>query len=690
MNGYGALRLYDVFIELSISGFIIAAGFFFLLVWSIFRIEGYRSIASVCGTTLLFALSSAFSKISTLLWNSVPLGFEFLRIRELVALFFLSLIPYFLASNMVFSPLAVRRFNRAYARFGIAAVLVFAVLAYARPQLFLFDPYITAVGFIDAKSGIAYFLSQALLMAALLYAMTLLSLDFLRWKSFKQAWSVQIGFFLCILFNLSAVSKSLFGFYFDPLVFFSFSRTAFGLFALMLFLVTGFFWLFLKQAFEVSQSRIAIETSHAEMHTMLYRDSLTGLPNRRCFSSDLSEVITHGRSAALILMDIDNFMEFNECFGDDSGDSVLKSASKTLSLLLPEGGGLYRMGGDEFSVLLRDCLDKRAAQSLAERINSVCGQGFEVGGKLYTFGMAMAVAGIPGDGESPEQVLSNAYSALHEAKVDNSVCLYTDSLKKDSLERIQTIQSLREDLRQGSFYMVYQPIHDRGGRVTAAEALLRWAKKDSLPVTGPDYFIPLLESSGLMPEMGELIIRLILKDIGRQMAENKQFPLISINLSPFQLKVKGLADCLRETFNAAGVPLSAVQFEVTESAFLEQSGSGVTNLTVLRAGGSLIAMDDFGTGYSNLAYLQKLPIDKIKIDQSFIRTVPGNPASEGLLTALTDIGRSFGMKLVAEGVETETQFNFLIKQGYDEYQGYLFSKPLLRADFLSYLNLADI
>jgi EAL domain-containing protein (putative c-di-GMP-specific phosphodiesterase class I) len=274
---------------------------------------------------------------------------------------------------------------------------------------------------------------------------------------------------------------------------------------------------------------------------------------------------------------------------------------------------------------------------------------------------------------------------MHEAKTGNSICSYSDAMKRDSLMRISTIQHLREDLRGGFFHMVYQPIHDRTGKVSSAEALLRWENKDAS--IGPDYFIPLLEVSGLMPEMGELILRLVLKDLGVRIRGADSFPLISINLSPQQLKIDGLGVSIADKVVSANIPLERLQFEVTESAFLDHAGVGVANLTYLRSRGSPIAMDDFGTGYSNLGYLRNLPIDKIKVDQSFVRTVPGDQSAEGLLTALSDIGKSYNMKLVAEGVETEAQLKFLHATGFDEYQGYLYSQPLPCNDFLRYIDV---
>jgi len=190
----------------------------------------------------------------------------------------------------------------------------------------------------------------------------------------------------------------------------------------------------------------------------------------------------------------------------------------------------------------------------------------------------------------------------------------------------------------------------------------------------------------MMPEMGELILRMVIKDLSVRIKNDDTFPLISVNLSPQQLKIDGLGASIADTVLAAGLPLERFQFEVTESAFLDHAGVGVANLTYLRAHGSPIAMDDFGTGYSNLGYLRNLPIDKIKIDQSFVRTVPGDQSAEGLLTALSDIGKSYKMKLVAEGVETNEQLKFLHATGVDEYQGFLYSQPLPCNDFLRYVD----
>jgi len=673
----------DLVMDLAGSGLMLTAFVFFVSVRMLFKLEGYRSIAVVCSATLLYAIASAMTKISLLSGNSIQISFEFYRIKELLAISSLCLLPYFLGSNIQ-GPPTLRLFNRILAFTGLACFIFFVCTAYLFPQNFLYEPFPFPSGGVEAKTGNMYTVSEALLALNLLYVLTLVVIDFFKWGSFRKVLSVPGGIFICGILSLSAIWKATFGYYIDPLASISFSRTVSGQLCLSIGLAFGYLNLFLKQAFEVSKSRDELEESRNYLHTMLYTDVLTGLPNRRRFLADLNESLSEKRNSAVLLLDLDNFMEFNECFGDDAGDVILKSVSETLPPVIPSGALLYRMGGDEFSVILHEEYKNEELMALAHMIRDLAGIGFRSGEKKHPFGIAIALVSVPKDGDDSETVLSNAYTAMHEAKTGNSICSYSDAMKRDSLMRISTIQHLREDLRGGSFHMVYQPIHDRTGKVSSAEALLRW--ENSHASIGPDYFIPLLEASGLMPEMGELILRLIIKDLEIRIRDDDAFPLISINLSPQQLKIDGLGATIANTVTAAGIALGRLQFEVTESAFLDHAGVGVANLTYLRARGSPIAMDDFGTGYSNLGYLRNLPIDKIKVDQSFVRTVPGDKSAEGLLTALSDIGKSYNMKLVAEGVETDAQLNFLHATGFDEYQGYLYSRPLPCDDFLQYMD----
>lgn len=683
MDMLASLSWLDLVMDLAGTGLMFTAFFFFVSVRALFKLEGYRSIAIVCLATLLYAISSAMMKISLLTGNSIQVSFEYYRLKELLVISSLGLLPYFLGSN-VKGPSALRLFNRILAFTGLACFIFFVCVAYSFPQNFLYEPFLFPAGGVEAKTGYLFKVSQALIALNLLYVMTIIVIDLVKWGSFRKVLSVPIGIFMCGILSLSAIWKGNFGYYIDPLASISFSRTVSGQLCLSIGLAFGYLNLFLKQAFEVSKSHDELEESRNYLHSMLYTDVLTGLPNRRRFLADLNQSLAEKRNSAVLLLDLDNFMEFNECFGDDSGDVILKSVSKTLPPVIPSGAALYRMGGDEFSVILNDEYSQEELITLAHRIRDLAGLGFKSGEKTHSFGIAIALVSVPKDGENSETVLSNAYTAMHEAKTGNSICRYSDAMKRDSLMRISTIQHLREDLRGGFFHMVYQPIHDRTGKVSSAEALLRWENKEAS--IGPDYFIPLLEASGLMPEMGELILRLVLKDLGIRIRDTDTIPLISINLSPQQLKIDGLGVSIANTVTAAGIALERIQFEVTESAFLSHAGVGVANLTYLRARGSPIAMDDFGTGYSNLGYLGNLPIDKIKVDQSFVRTVPSDQSAEGLLRALSDIGKSYNMKLVAEGVETKEQLEFLHAIGFDEYQGYLYSRPLPCIDFLRYID----
>lgn len=675
----------DIAIDLAGAGVMFTAVFLFQSVWRHFRLASYRSIMILCIATYLFTLFSALTKISFYVSQSVDLSFEFYRLKELSALLFLALLPYFLSTNIRESA-RLHHFNRALTIAGGSLFLFFGLTAYLFPPTFLFSPFAIQAGGVEAKTGALYLLSQGLLVGILAYTSIVIAIDFFRWKTFRTMWSVQASLFLCLYFNLSAVWKGLFGIYFDPLASIPFSRAVIGQLCLSFGLSYGYLNLFLRQAQEVNRSRNELEAHRNELHALLYTDSLTGLPNRSCFIADLNALLEAGKSAGVLLLDLDNFMEFNECFGDDSGDTILRSVGQALQECMPKGARLYRMGGDEFSAIVTDMNDHGEMVSLAKDIREISAVGFRSGGKNHSFGLAIALVMVPRDGDNTDAVLSNAYSAMHEAKTGNTVCLYSDSMKRDSLLRISTIQRLREDLRGGLFHMVYQPIFDREERISSAEALLRWeTKNEDIPV-GPDFFIPLLEVAGLMPEMGELVMRLVIRDLGERIRNDATFPLISVNLSPLQLKIGGLGTRITEIFAQSRIPLNRIQFEVTESAFLDNAGVGVENLSYLRSQGSLIAMDDFGTGYSNLGYLRNLPIDKIKVDKSFIKAVPGDAAAESLLKAVSSIGRSFHQRLVAEGVETEAQKNFAIETGFDEIQGFFYSPGVPCAEFLRLID----
>ncbi len=675
----------DTFIGIGGAGIMITALIFFSLVWKQFKIENYSSIAIVCFASFFYMLSSAISKIVFFQFRTSQSSVEGFKVMELAGIFFLGIIPYFLSVN-VHGPVKLLRLNRLLSFVGFSLFPIFILCAYVFPKTFLFDPYLVPSGTIEFKMGLVYMIAQLLLAMTILYALLVIFIDAYRWKSFSRMWSVQAGLLVCMLLDLSAVWKTLFGYYLDPFNTIVFSRILLGQLFLSIGLALGYFNHFLKQAQEVHKSHDALEASRNELQVMLYTDNLTGLRNRRAFIVDLEKILARKQMAGILLLDLDNFMEFNECFGDDSGDAILKSVSEELSAQIASDAILYRMGGDEFAAILTHISKSDELLVLANTLREISSVGFKAVEKIHSFGIAISLVMLPRDGDTTDIVLSNAYSAMHAAKENNTVCLYSDSFKRDSLLRISTIQLLREDLRGGMFRMVYQPIHNREGRVSSVEALLRWESINNHVPVGPDFFIPLLESSGLMPEMGELIIRLVLNDLGTQLRGAASFPVMSINLSAHQLKIDGLGVSIEMLFKQEGIPLKGIQFEVTESAFLDRAGVSVANLSYLRSRGCLIAMDDFGTGYSNLGYLRNLPIDKIKVDKSFVNSVPGDESAEGLLKAVYDIGKSYSMQLVAEGVETIKQRDFLLHLGFDEFQGFLYSQGLPCNDLLRYLD----
>ncbi|HHU36669.1 MAG TPA: GGDEF domain-containing protein, partial [Treponema sp.] len=436
----------DTFIGIAGAGLMITAVIFFYFVWKHFKIESYRSISIVCLASLFYMLSSAVSKTMFLQYKNHQFSIEGFRILELITLVFLGIIPYFLSANLR-GPVIFLRLNRILSFLGFLLLPFFILSAYLFPKTFLFDPLVIPVNIVEFKTGSVYMIAQALLALTILYTVIVISIDSFSWQSFKRMRWVQTGLLLCMFLNFSAVWKTLFGYFLDPFNAFAFSRILLGQLVLSVGLAVGYFNHFLKQAHEVHQSRDALEISHNELNIMLFTDTLTGLRNRRGFIADLEKILDSKKPAGILLLDLDNFMEFNECFGDDSGDAILTSVSETLSAQIPSDAALYRMGGDEFAAIVTNISNPDELQDLANTVREISSIGFKASEKTHSFGIAISLVMIPREGETTDTVLSNAYSAMHAAKENNTVCLYSDSLKRDSLLRISTIQLLREDLR---------------------------------------------------------------------------------------------------------------------------------------------------------------------------------------------------------------------------------------------------
>ena len=379
----------------------------------------------------------------------------------------------------------------------------------------------------------------------------------------------------------------------------------------------------------------------------------------------------------MLCLDLDEFKEVNDVFGHAVGDKLLKELSYRLTIAV-DGAFIARMGGDEFTIISTDRNQPAASKALAERLAAVVSEDFDFDEVHVRVGISIGVAVYPDDGLDVASLVANADAALYRAKTDDCGGVLFFELEMD--RRIRERHALQQDLRSAiehrQLTLHYQPQATIEGEIFGFEALVRWRH----PIQGlisPATFIPIAEESGLIASLGEWVLR----EACREAASWPKALGIAINLSPLQFRRGDLPGLVHSVLFESGLAPGRLELEITEGVLMQDSSRSLMILRRMKSMGVMIAMDDFGTGYSSMSYLQSFPFDKIKIDQSFIRQVESNPQSAAIVRAVIGLGRSLGMRVIAEGVETTEQLAFLSTGHCDEIQGYLIGRPMPIKDY---------
>ena len=411
-------------------------------------------------------------------------------------------------------------------------------------------------------------------------------------------------------------------------------------------------------------------------------DALTGLPNRALILDRTEQMLARARrtdiQVAALFIDLDGFKDVNDSLGHGVGDQLLQAVTDRLSVTMRESDSIGRLGGDEFVVLVDGGTIDVGPELVAERLLQVLGAPFELpglpGGPLI---LTASIGIATGVRPSATELLRDADIALYEAKSAGKNCFVVfESEMHTAVQDHHLLQmDLRDALGMNQYRLVYQPIFNlAGGQTTGVEALLRWDHPDR-GLVQPDMFIPILEDTGMITEVG----RWVLDEACRQGAlwHAKGYQLdVSVNVSARQLETDQLVEDVRLALEASGFPASSLTLEITETAIMRNVAAVVPRLAALKATGVRLAIDDFGTGYSSLAYLQQFPVDMLKIDRSFISAMAESPESAALIRTLVQLGKSLGLETLAEGIEECEQYSQLEREHCDSGQGYLYARPL--------------
>jgi diguanylate cyclase (GGDEF)-like protein/PAS domain S-box-containing protein len=420
---------------------------------------------------------------------------------------------------------------------------------------------------------------------------------------------------------------------------------------------------------------------------LAYHDNLTGLPNRSLLQDRLAHSIARAersnRKVAVLFIDLDNFKNINDTLGHDVGDELLRQVSRRLSECVRLEDTIARQGGDEFIVLLDSLEDGRGASVVAQKILNSLRQPFALSGTDQHVSGSVGIALYPEDGRDAQTLMKNADTAMFHGKgLGKNTYQYFTAQMNIAVKRRMTLESaLRRAVNQKDFVLHYQPQIDlESGEIIAVEALVRWKTEDSGTVM-PGDFIPLAEETGLINEIGEWVLR----EGCRQAQEWQKMGLaqrrMAINLSARQFGDRGFLDMVTRVLAETGLDPVCLELEITESQVMRQTEGMIMLLNKLSEMGVQLAIDDFGTGYSSLSYLKRLPIQKLKIDQSFVRDITVDPNDTAIVVAIINMAKSLDLETIAEGVETAGQLALLRSKGCRVGQGFYFSAPV-RAEVL--------
>ena len=424
-----------------------------------------------------------------------------------------------------------------------------------------------------------------------------------------------------------------------------------------------------------------------ESRRLAFYDALTGLPNRRLLLDRLSQaLVTTARNlhqAALLFIDLDNFKDLNDTMGHDLGDRLLEKVANRLVTCVRQGDTVARFGGDEFVVMLEELNPDLGSaitqvQTVGEKILAAFNQPFDLSGKEHYSTSSIGIAVFSGQQQSMDEVLKRADLAMYQAKAAgrNTLRFFDPALQAAVAERVALEADLRYGLEHGQLLLFYQPIVDEKGSVTSVEALSRWAHPQR-GMVAPANFIPMAEQTGLILPLGRWVLQTACNQLVDWSGDpTTQEVSIAVNVSAREFRQPEFATQVIETLRKTGANPKRLQLELTESLLLSDVQDAVRKMEQLKALGVRFSLDDFGTGYSSLSYLKRLPLDQLKIDQSFVRDLLTDPNDAAIARTVVALAQSLGLSVVAEGVETEGQRDFLLANGCKAFQGYLFGQPV--------------
>jgi len=430
---------------------------------------------------------------------------------------------------------------------------------------------------------------------------------------------------------------------------------------------------------EELQQRIAVEQ---KLDQLAYYDSQTKLPNRHAFTEHINKVMGVSYAGTehfyLLMLDLDNFKVVNDTHGHEEGDELLKQCGQRLRWILDEEDTVFRIGGDEFAIILKAVKSIHDVEKICLRITHAISQQFMIGSHEILIGVSIGVVQYQNGNFTESNLIKNADVAMYWAKAagKNTFKFYSTEIEDANVYQQKLIVDLQSAVKNNEFELYYQPIvNAESAEIAGFEALIRW-RHPQQGIISPNVFIPIAEETGLITSIGEWVISTELDQLKVWQKQYSADLFVNINISVRQFFDKRIVDIIKSALKTSNIKPNTVNFEITESILMEDVDKAIGILTSLREMGAGIAVDDFGTGHSSMSYLKQFPVDTIKIDKSFVRGLPTDSVDTAIIVAILALAKSLELEVVAEGVETEKQFDFLRAKNCTKVQGYLFSKPI--------------
>ncbi|MCP4396656.1 MAG: EAL domain-containing protein [bacterium] len=439
-----------------------------------------------------------------------------------------------------------------------------------------------------------------------------------------------------------------------------------------------------------------------EVRFIAYHDTLTGLPNRKSFYVYLEDELAeshcrvrgerrrgNNRRWALLFLDLDKFKYVNDTLGHDAGDELLQVVATRIQTCLRKSDYLFRLGGDEFTVILNDLRHDTDVAKVAKKIREAVSRPCRIKDHDLYVGVSIGISVYPEDGENVEILVKNADMAMYAAKEEgHGYRFFTEEMNVKALERMQMESHLRTALHNDQFIVYYQPLVDKQHQIIGIEALLRWQHPE-MGLISPAKFIPLAEETGAIMPIGKWVLHTACQQAKTWHDMGYTAFYVAVNLSTRQFKEPDLVETVEQALEATGLPSHCLRLEITESGIMDDPEQATRKMQLLRAKGILFAIDDFGTGYSSLSYLKRFPVDTLKIDRSFVMDSLTSKDDREIIKTIIAMARSLNMDIVAEGVETEGQHEFLTRQGCQMMQGYYHGRPVPPEKFETMLHMKN-